>query len=145
MKMNYARRSRKLLFVATALAIIGLAAVLTFYAAVLGAFNRNALTINNVILGFISYNTNGGSTGNANHSVFNVSNFLSTKFELGSTSYIGPTAETFQLQKDISRTWTNHGSASSPSVVVTGLTQTIYGSADGSSTNNHNFVAEIST
>jgi hypothetical protein len=44
----YARKSKKLPLISTALTIIALASILTVYAAVLGTFNGNAFTVNNV-------------------------------------------------------------------------------------------------
>jgi hypothetical protein len=139
----YTRKSRRLLFVATALTIISLASVLTVYAAVLGTFNGNAFTVNDVASGAVTYSIE-GSTWAATPSAFNVGGPLYARFELSSTSHSGSTTITWQLQKDNSG-WANIGSPVTTTVSLTGSAQTIYASSDGSSTGNHNWGSDISS
>jgi hypothetical protein len=140
--MVYARKSRKLLLVSTALTVIALASVLTVYAAVLGTFNGNAFTVNNVASGTVTYSTDGGSNFGASASAFNVGGTLFTRFELSSTSYPGSATVTWQLQKDNSG-WANVGSPVTTTVSLTGSVQTIYASTDGDSAGNTNWGALI--
>jgi hypothetical protein len=124
-KMVYARKSRKLLFIATALTIISLASLLTVYAAVLGTFNGNAFTVNNVTSGTVTYSSDGSTGWGASPAPFNVGNQLYSRFELSSTSYTGPSIITWQLQQDNSG-WTNVGSPVTTTISLTGSAQTIY-------------------
>jgi hypothetical protein len=140
----YARKSKKLLLISTALTIIALASVLTVYAAVLGTFNGNAFTVNNVTAGTVTYSTDGSTGWTADISAFNVGGSLYARFELASTSYSGPATITWQLQEN-NGGWTNVGSAQTTTVTLTGSAQTIYASASGSTSGNHNWGADIST
>jgi hypothetical protein len=142
--MVYARKSRKLLFVATALTIISLASLLTVYAAVLGTFNGNAFTVNNVTSGTVTYSADGSTSWGASPAPFNVGDHLYARFELTATSYSGPATITWQLQKDNSG-WANVGSPVTTTVSLTGSAQTIYASANGLTANNHDWGDDIST
>jgi hypothetical protein len=139
----YTRKSRRLLFVATTLTIISLASVLTAYAAVLGTFNGNAFTVNDVANGSVTYSID-GSTWTSTPSAFNVGGPLYARFELTSTSHSGSGTITWQLQKDTS-VFTNVGSPVITTVTFTGSAQTIYASTDGTTTGNHNWGADISS
>ena len=140
----YARKSKKLLLISTALTIIALASVLTVYAAVLGTFNGNAFTVNNVTAGTVTYSSDGSTGWTADISSFNVGNTLYARFELTSTSYTGPATITWQLQEN-NGGWTSVGSPQTTTVTLTGSAQTIYASASGSTTGDHNWGADIST
>jgi hypothetical protein len=142
--MVYARKSRKLLLVSTALTIVALASVLTVYAAVLGTFNGNAFTVNNVTAGEVTYSADGSTGWAATPSAFDVDNALYARFELSSTSFSGSATITWQLQVN-SGSWTNAGSPVTTTVTLTGSAQTIYASANGQSTGNHNWGADIAT
>ncbi len=140
----YTKKSKKLLLISTAITIIALASVLTVYAAVLGTFNGNAFTVNNVTAGTVTYSTDGSTGWTADISAFNVGGSLYARFELTSTSYSGPATITWQLQEN-NGGWTNVGSSQTTTVTLTGSAQTIYASASGLTTGNHNWGADIST
>ena len=75
--MNYPKKSRKLLLVSTALMIITLASILTVYASVvLGTFNGNSFTVNNVTAGTVTYSADGSTGWTADISAFNVTGSL---------------------------------------------------------------------
>jgi hypothetical protein len=142
--MVYTRKSRKLLFVATALTITSLASLLTVYAAVLGTFNGNAFTVNKITSGAVTYSTDGSTGWSTSPSAFNVGDHLYSRFELSSTSYSGSANLTWQLQQDNSG-WTNVGSPLTTTVLLSVSNQTIYASANGLSANNHDWGDDIST
>jgi hypothetical protein len=143
--MTYPKKSRKLLLISTALMIITLASVLTVYASVvLGTFPGSAFTVNNVTTGTVTYSTDGSTGWTATPTDFNVGGTLYARFELTSTSYSGPATITWQLQEN-NGGWTNVGSAQTTTVTLTGSAQTIYASASGSTTGNHNWGGDIST
>jgi hypothetical protein len=143
--MVYQKRSKKLLLISTAITIAALASVLTVYAAVLGTFYGNPITVNNVASGTVTYSTDGGSTWSANPSDINAGSTLYARFELTTASYSGAASISWQLQESISGSWTNEGSPVTTTVTLTGSAQTIYASADGTTTGNHNWGTGITT
>jgi len=134
--MNNRKKSRKLLLITTVLTIVAIATTLVVFAAISETFNGNAVTVNDVASGTVTYSTDGGSTYSASPSAFNVGGSLYTRFELSSSTYIGSATVTWQLQEDDSGTWTNVGSSVYTTLTLTGSAQTIYASDDGSSTGN---------
>ena len=146
-KMNNGKKSGKLLIVGTVLTIVALASVLVVFAAVLGTFNGNAVTVNDVASGTVKYSSDGTTGWGTDMSAFNVTGSWYAKFELSTTSYPGPATVTWHLQKDTSG-WANVGSVTT-TVTLTGSSQTIFASDDGTSTGNltpnHDWGADIST
>jgi len=96
---------------------VALASVLVVFATVLGTFNGNAVTVNDISSGTVTYSTDGGSTWTASPSAFNVTGSLYAQFELTSTSYTGSATVTWRLQQDISGTWTPV-SSSAPTTTI---------------------------
>ena len=137
--MENGQKSRKLLLVATVVTVLALSSVLVVFAAVLGTFNGNAVTVNNVASGTVTYSTDNQITWNANPAALNVTGSLYTRFELSTTSFTGTAHVTWQLQTDNSG-WTNMGNAITTVVTLTGSSQTIYASSDGNSANNQNWI-----
>jgi hypothetical protein len=140
----YTRKSRKLLLISTALMIIALGSVLTVYAAVLGTFNGSSFTVNNVTAGTVNYSADGSTGWSTTITAFDVGGHLYAQFALTSTSYSGSATVTWQLQKDDSG-WANVGSPVTTTVSLTGSAQTIYATANGASTGNHDWGTDIST
>lgn len=147
--MIIGKKSTKLLVIGTVLTVLALVSVAVVYATFIATINGNAVTVNDVASGTVTYSTDGGSTWVASPSAFNVGDSLYARFELSSTSYTGSAIVTWQLQQDISGTWTNQGSTVTTTVTLTGSSQTIYASDDGTSagnlTPNQNWGADIST
>jgi hypothetical protein len=139
--MNKGKKSRKLLFIATALTIAALASVLVVYAAVtLFTVTGGNLTVTGVTTGTVYYsssNTEGGpwnATGLVSSGSWYAELVIST-----SSTFKGPVTVTWQLQSDKSGTMTNDGTAVSTSVPLTGGSQTIYASTNGAITNNQDW------
>jgi len=133
-KMKPRKKSRKMLFIVTALTIAALASVLMVYAAVtLFSVTGGSVTVTGVTTGTIEYsssNTVGGSPWSTTLSVSNGSWYAELIVSTSST-FKGPVTVTWQLQSDASGTWTNDGSAVTTDVTLTGGTQTIYASTTG--------------
>ena len=136
------KKSGKLLFIATTLTVMSLIAVAVASSALLGTFNGNAVTVNDVASGTVTYSTDGGSTYSATASSFNVGGSLFARFEVSSCSYSGPATLTWQLQ-EFTTTWTNIGSSVTTSVSSISTSQPIYASANGTTTSLHNFGTDI--
>ncbi len=147
--MNDGKKTQKMLIATIVIMLIAMTSLLIVFAAVLGTFNGNAVTVNDVASGTVKYSTDGGTTWTASPSAINVADSLYARSEVSSSSYAGPATVTWQLQQDISGTWTNiNGATVSTTVTLTGSSQTIYASDDGTSggnlTPNFNWGTDIS-
>lgn len=130
--MNNNKKSKKLLFVATALTILSLASVLTVYAAVLlGTINGGAVTVGGVTSGTITYNTADDGTGTWNPNLEPSGAWYTRLIVTG--GYVGPVTITWQLQSYATGSWANVGGATVTTNVITldGGSQTFYAIADG--------------
>jgi len=132
--MNNKKKSRKLLFIATALTIASLASVLVVYASVtLFSVTGGNVTVTGVTTGTIYYsssNTLAGSPWSTTLSVSSGSWYVEIVIGSGST-FKGAATVTWQLQSDATGTVTNDGTAVTTSVTLTGGSQTIYASPTG--------------
>ncbi len=141
--MENRQKSRKLLLVATVIAVLALSSVLVVFAAVLGTFNGNPVTVTDIASGTVQYSTDGGLTYSSDAS-FNVGSNWQASFALTSTSYNGHATLTWQLQKNTG-TWTNQGTPITTTLTSISTGQTIYATADGSAAGNHDFGGDVST
>lgn len=139
--MVFQRKSKKLLYLSTALMIVGLASVLTVYAAVLGTFSGGTVTVNDVTSGTVTYSTD-GSNWVATPTI-NVGGTLNAKLET-TTTYSGSATVSWQLQRDDSG-WQNVGSPFVTTLTSLESGQTVYASADGTSSSLNNFGTSITT
>ena len=141
--MVFQRKSRKLLFISTALMIVGLASVLTVYAAALGTFYGGTVTVNDVTAGgTVTYSTDGGSNWVETPTI-NVGGTLNARVVI-TTTYSGQASVSWQLQKDNSG-WQNVGSPFVTTLASLASGQQVYASADGTSSSLNNFGASITT
>ena len=139
-KMNKGKRSRKILFIATAMTIIALASVLSAYAAVmLGQFQGGEVTIGGIgsSQGTVTYSStnNASATWSTTLSESSTASSWYARLELSST-YTGAVSITWQLQSNPGSGWSNVGSPITTSVTLTGLSQNVYASSDGTITSN---------
>ena len=142
--MNRSNKSRKLLFVATALTILALASVLTVYAAVLlGTINGGAVTVGGVTTGTITYSTVADGSGSWTTTLDPDTGSWYTKLEVNG-GYTGPVTVTWQLQSYATGSWVDVGAATvSTSTSLTGSAgQVIYATATGVVTSNHDWHTE---
>ena len=141
--MNKGKKSRKLLFIATALTIAALASVLVVYASVtLFTVRGGHLVVKGVTTGTVYYsssNTAGGpwnTTGSVSSGPWYAELVISS-----SSTFKGNATVTWQLQSDASGTMTDDGSPVTTIVTLTagGVAQTIYASSNGAITNNQDW------
>ena len=138
-KMKPRKKSRKMLFIVTALTIAALASVLMVYAAVtLFSVTGGNVTVTGVTTGTIEYSSSTGGPWSTTLSVSNGSWYAELIVSTSST-FKGPVTVTWQLQSDASGTWTNDGSAVTTDVTLTGGSQTIYASTTGVITGNQDW------
>jgi hypothetical protein len=131
----FAKKSKKLLYISTALMIVGLAAVITVYAAVtLGTITGNTVTVGGVTSGTITYNTQADGSGTWSTTLQPSSSWYAKLTVNG--GYTGPVVITWQLESYASGSWANAGAPVTTSVTLTGATQDIYATANGAITNN---------
>ena len=143
--MNNTKKSKKLLFVATTLMIIGLASVITVYAAVfLGTINGDAVTVHGVATGTITYNPAVDGSGSWTTNL-EPSGSWYTKLSLNA-GYAGPVTIAWQLQSYATGSWANVGGATvSTSITLTGSAQEVYATANGLIASNHDWSAQASS
>ena len=128
--MNKSKKSRKLLFVTTALTIISLASILTVYAIVfLGTINGGNVTVHGVTTGTITYNTANDGTG-AWTTTLEPAGTWYTKLTVDA-GYIGPVTITWQLQSYATGSWQPVGSTTVTTITLSGSSQEIYATANG--------------
>jgi hypothetical protein len=139
--MNHTKKSRKLLLVATTLMIIAMASVLTVYATVLfGPFTGGTVTVGGVSSGSISYSgTNDvGATWTSTLSAATGADWFAMLEITG--GYHGSATVTFQLQQNTGSGWSNFGTAfTTGTITLSGSSQNIYASSDGTITGNKNW------
>jgi len=139
--MNNGKKSRKVLFIATALTIVALVSILGTYAAVLlGTFNGGTVTIGGVnSSSTVTYSTTNNATATWTTTLQqNTGSAWYARLEVIG-GYTGSVTVTWQLQQNSGSGWTNQGSALTTNVVLTGSAQDIYASSDGTVTNNQNW------
>lgn len=113
--------------------IIGLASVLTVYAAVmLGEFTGGTVTVGGVSSGTVKYaltNVEPGSWSTTLSAATGTAWF--SRLEI-SGGYAGSATVTFQLQQNTGSGWSNFGTAfTTGTITLSGGAQTIYASNDG--------------
>jgi hypothetical protein len=142
--MTIARKSRKLLFIATAATIISLVLVLGVYAAVfLGTINGGTVTVGGVTTGTIYYNINADGTGTW-ATTLSPAGAWYTQLSLPGT-YSGPVAITWQLQSYATGSWVDVSGASvTTTITLTGAAQLIYATPTGVITANHDWSGQAS-
>ena len=137
--MNNRKKSRKLLFIATALTIAALASVLVVYAAVtLFTTTGGIVTVTGVTAGTVEYSSSTSGPWNPTLSISSGSWYAELVISSGSP-YKGPVTITWQLQTEASGTWANDGSTTptvTTDITLTGGSQTIYATPTGVSTSN---------
>jgi hypothetical protein len=141
--MNKGKKSRKLLFIATALTIAALISVLGTYAAILlGQFNGGVVTIGGVSSSsIVTYCTTNNATATWTPTLQESTpgSAWYARLEV-SGGYAGNVSITWQLQQNSGTGWTGVTDASVTTyVVLTGSSQDVYASSDGTITNNQNW------
>ena len=142
--MNNRKKSKKLLFVATALTILSLASVLTVYAAVLlGTINGGAVTVGGVASGTITYNTVDDGTGTWTTNLDQPSGAWYSKLSV-TGGYTGPVTITWQLQSFATGSWANVGGAfvTTSGISLSGGAQDFYAKADGTLLGSRNWALD---
>ncbi len=130
--MNNGKKSRKLLFVSTAITILALTSVLTVYAAVLlGTINGGAVTVGGVTSGTITYNTADDGSGSWTTTLSPAGSWY-TKLAL-TGGYTGPVTIVWQLQSYATGSWADVPSATvtTSGITLNGGAQSVYAKADG--------------
>ena len=143
--MNKTKRSKKLLFISTALTILALSSVLTVYAAVfLGTINGDAVTVHGVASGIIKYNTVDDGTGTWQTNL-EPSGAWYTQLALDG-GYSGPVSIIWQLQSYATGTWVNVGGATvTTTITLTGEAQLVYAKADGTLLGSRNWALDATS
>jgi hypothetical protein len=143
-KMNYAKKSRKLFFVATALTIIALASVLTAAAVFLATIEGGIVTVVGVTTGTINYTTTADGSGSWTTTLEPAGASWYTKLAING-GYTGPVTITWQLQSFATGSWANVGSPVTTTITLTGAAQTVYATANGGISSNHDWRTEASS
>jgi hypothetical protein len=148
--MNKWKKSRKLLFIATALTIVVLALVLSVYAAVLlGTFQGGKVIVGGVGSSSVTYSTTNATDGTWTSTLTagTVSSDWYSRLEISeSNTYSGPVTITWQLQIESSPdTWTNVGSTVTTTVTLTTGAQDVYASTNGLITGNTDWGSSITS
>jgi hypothetical protein len=146
--MTNEKRSKKLLITATTLTVVTLAIIVSVYAvAILGTFQGGTVSVGGVSSGTISYSADNvaGGTWTVTLQVSSASDPWYAKIQVG--GYTGPVTITWQLQVlTAPSTWTNvSGATVTTTTSLTGASQTIYASSDGSIGANQNWGSDCST
>ena len=130
--MKYEKKSKKLLFVATAVTILALASILTVYAAVLlGTINGGNVTVGGVTSGTITYNTAADGSGTWADTLEKPTGSWYTKLAV-TGGYTGPVTITFQLQTYTTGWAPVSGATITTNVIqLNGGAQSFYAIADG--------------
>jgi hypothetical protein len=140
--MNYPKKSRKLLIVATTLMIITLASVLTVYATViLGTISGDAVTVHGVATGTITYNVNLDGSGTWS-SILEPAGAWYTKLTVDS-GYNGPVSITWKLQSYATGSWATIATVPT-TFTLSGSSRVVYATVLGDITGNHNWRTEAS-
>jgi hypothetical protein len=137
--MSNEKRSKKILIIATALMIVALGAVIAVYAtSILGTFTGGTVTVEQ-ITGAVTYSYSNSAPWDGTLQPYVGSSWY-VQLAAGG-GYIGSVTVTFQLQQSNgSGGWTNTGTPITTSAItLTGSTQDIYASTDGTITNNFNW------
>ena len=139
--MNIQKRSKKFLFITTAITAIALASVLTVSAAVLlGTINGGDVTVAGVADGTITYGTTADGSGGWTETLQVVSGAWYTKLTVDA-GYSGPVTITWQLQSYATGDWANVGSATDTTFTLDGLGDVVYATADGTISGNRDWSA----
>ncbi len=146
--MTNEKRSKKLLITATTLTVVTLAIIVSVYAvAILGTFQGGTVSVGGVSSGTISYSSDNtvGGTWAPSLQVSSSTDPWYAKIQV--SGYTGPVTITWQLQvQSAPSTWTNvPGAAVTTTTSLTGTSQTIYASTDGSIGSNQNWGSDCST
>ena len=137
--MNIKRRSKKFLFITTAITAIALASVLTVSAAViLGTFTGGDVTVTGVTSGTIAYGTTLDGSGGWTPTLTVSSGSWYTQLHVD-TGYVGPVTITWQLESYSSGTWTEVGDPTVTDFDLSGSTVNIYATDDGAISNNRDW------
>jgi hypothetical protein len=144
--MNKGKKSRKLLLIATALTIVALISVMYAYAALIGTFTGGEVTVGGVASGTINYSED-QSTWSPTLTVTSLSTPWYANLVIGSNNkYSGPVSISWQLENETApSTWSPVGSPVQTSVTLSKGAQTVYASADGTTTANTNWESLITT
>ena len=140
--MNYERKSRKLLFVSTAVTIIALASVLSVFAVVLlGPIYGGSVTVGGVTSGTIIYNTADDGSGSWIASLEPADHWYAKLALTG--GYNGPVTIAWQLQSYATGSWANVGGATvTTTITLTGSAQDVYAKTDGVLLGSHDWHTE---
>ena len=140
--MNTQKRSKKFLFITSAITAIALASVLTVSAAVLlGTINGGDVTVGGVADGTIYYSaTADGSGGGWSETLLVPSGSWFTKLTVDA-GYSGPVTITWQLQSDATGSPQNVGSPTVTTMSLSGLGDDVYATATGAVTGNRDWSA----
>ncbi|HMK94092.1 MAG TPA: hypothetical protein VK536_01705 [Candidatus Limnocylindrales bacterium] len=136
--MNKGKKSRKLLFIATALTIAALVSVLVAYAAVtLFTVTGGNVTVVGVSQGTIYYSNTNSGTPTWTTTLQPTGSWYAELVINGNSVYKGAVTITWQLQTDASGSWQYVSGASvvTTGVSLTGGSQTIYAATDGTLAN----------
>lgn len=140
--MKIQRRSKKFLFVSTAITIIALASVLTVSAAVLlGTINGGSVTVHGDATGTITYSTTFDGNGDTDWDTTLVAvtgGSWFTKLEVDA-GYSGPVTITWQLESYATGSWVSEGTPIVTSFTLDGDGNDVYATANGAVTNNHDW------
>ena len=142
--MNYPKKSRKLLFVATTLTIIALASVLTVYAVSIGTFSGGEVTVGGAS-GSVKYSAQtSDETAGLWTSTLTPATESSSWYSRVEIAYSGTVTISWQLQyKTGPSTWTDVGSSISTSIALTGGNQNVYATATGVLSGNHDWSSDV--
>ncbi len=145
--MTYEKKSKKLLFIATALTTVALVSVGVTFAAISATFHGQEVTVNDVVQGSVKYSIDETNWGTTIPTFDQGTGQWFARFDVSSATYSGTATVTFALEKS------TDGGASYPTTVttfaVTGFTLTgssiIYATNNGLATGTyHNFSDDIS-
>ena len=137
--MNIQRRSKKFLFITTAITAIALASVLTVSAAVfLGTVNGGDVTVGGVADGTIYYSATEDGSGGGWSDTLEPTGSWYTQLVVDA-GYGGPVTVTWQLQSLASGSWANVGIATETTYTLSGTGDEIYATATGISSGNRDW------
>ena len=130
------------------LTVLAIALTVTVAAIIIGNFQGGEVTIGGMASSNVMYsldNLAGPYTATLEPSTVSTAWF--TRLEIGAGSYNGPTTITWQLQQETGpSTWTDvSGASTTTSITLSGNAENVYASADGTTTGNYDWSADVSS
>jgi hypothetical protein len=148
--LNYRNKSKRRLFVLTALTVVAIASVLTVYAVTIGTFQGGEVTIGVVDSSTaVTYSLDNNEAGTWTDTIepSGSSSSWYSRLEISAGDYSGPVTITWQLQQKTGpTTWTDvAGGDTTTTITLSGGAENVYATNDGAwSASNYDWSTDVS-